>query len=298
MRLRTLSCVAIVSAISACGGKSATGSAGNTGNAGSVGSAGTAGTAESAGATNVGGDSSAGTPGAGKNSGGTPGRGDAGMGAGGSDADAGVGGGEMASCTDSLETVSTLTGFACPKTLCDAEAWATASCSLWSSVSAADVQRCPDLLAFTLTLDHGETQTCVYANPSTSMWFGAKLDGALLGAAVTAKDQRFCAGTADAISAGQQLSSSCSEPSLGKLCTRSSSAKGGAEPSNDDARPPAACPNAFSSSCEPCCPAAKPDCTDKPDGYPGYNCTPAPSGEEGASYCSCSCYAGDWQCLC
>lgn len=42
-----------------------------------------------------------------------------------------------------------------------------------------------------------------------------------------------------------------------------------------------------------CCPDPPPDCTSKPDGYPGYACVPPP-----ASFCSCSCQGGMWQCAC
>ncbi|HVW24923.1 MAG TPA: hypothetical protein VHC69_06105 [Polyangiaceae bacterium] len=42
-----------------------------------------------------------------------------------------------------------------------------------------------------------------------------------------------------------------------------------------------------------CCPVPPPDCTNKPDGYPGYGCTPAPR-----SFCSCTCEGGKWSCGC
>lgn len=216
----------------------------------------------------------------------------------GSSGDAGSSGGQAGSCMGSLEGVSKAARFACPPALCDATAWAMASCSLWVSVSAATGRACPGLSAFTLTLTDGETETCIYKHtPSGNDLSGPMLDGALVGVRVTANDQRFCAGAADAISAGQPLPSDCAEPQPGTLCDRAAASSSGSTPSNDDAAAPAACPDAFSSSCAPCCPALKPDCADKPDGYPGYSCTPAPT-SSGASFCSCGCSAGQWQCGC
>ena len=49
----------------------------------------------------------------------------------------------------------------------------------------------------------------------------------------------------------------------------------------------------------PCCPKIIPDCTDKPEGYPGPNrvwrCVQGPTTE---SYCSCQCLYGQWSCGC
>jgi hypothetical protein len=53
------------------------------------------------------------------------------------------------------------------------------------------------------------------------------------------------------------------------------------------------CFNAFDQMPEPCCPEATPDCTSKPDGYPGFACTPNPG-----SFCSCTCEQGGWLCGC
>ena len=44
---------------------------------------------------------------------------------------------------------------------------------------------------------------------------------------------------------------------------------------------------------QPCCPNTPPDCSDKPDFYPGYLCVPAPQ-----SYCGCACQSGRWECAC
>jgi len=60
-----------------------------------------------------------------------------------------------------------------------------------------------------------------------------------------------------------------------------------------------------------CCPdAVPPDCSTKPDGYPGYFCTPpcethpdagwscSQRGGVVGSYCECTCQGGSWQCGC
>ncbi len=43
----------------------------------------------------------------------------------------------------------------------------------------------------------------------------------------------------------------------------------------------------------PCCPDPVPDCSDKPDPYPGFFCTP-----RDAPYCSCNCQQHTWTCGC
>jgi hypothetical protein len=42
-----------------------------------------------------------------------------------------------------------------------------------------------------------------------------------------------------------------------------------------------------------CCAKTPPDCTNKPDGYPGFGCTPGKQ-----SFCSCNCSGGTWICGC
>jgi hypothetical protein len=42
-----------------------------------------------------------------------------------------------------------------------------------------------------------------------------------------------------------------------------------------------------------CCPDPAPDCTNEPDGYPGYFCI-----SRSNQYCSCSCSQHTWQCGC
>lgn len=54
------------------------------------------------------------------------------------------------------------------------------------------------------------------------------------------------------------------------------------------------CRNAFSGGDPtPCCPEGGFDCSDKPNGYPGYGCTPFDD-----SFCSCVCREGQQSCAC
>lgn len=54
------------------------------------------------------------------------------------------------------------------------------------------------------------------------------------------------------------------------------------------------CRNQFSGGAlTPCCAAGSLDCSGKPDGYPGFGCTPGDG-----SYCSCTCYGGAVVCGC
>ena len=67
----------------------------------------------------------------------------------------------------------------------------------------------------------------------------------------------------------------------------------GGVPSTGGAADGGLCMNSFSGMPEPCCPKTPPDCSTKPDGYPGYGCTPSPG-----SFCSCTCEGGQWLCGC
>jgi hypothetical protein len=55
----------------------------------------------------------------------------------------------------------------------------------------------------------------------------------------------------------------------------------------------ALCFNGFDHMQHPCCSKTAPDCSNKPDGYPGYGCTPSPG-----SFCACTCERGQWLCGC
>jgi len=65
-------------------------------------------------------------------------------------------------------------------------------------------------------------------------------------------------------------------------------------PCGPDAAHAPQCRNSFASGqLTPCCSTEMTDCTGKPDGWPGFGCTPG----EG-SFCSCTCSAGGWSCGC
>jgi hypothetical protein len=65
-------------------------------------------------------------------------------------------------------------------------------------------------------------------------------------------------------------------------------------PCGPDASHAPQCRNSFSGgSLTPCCPSGSLDCAGKPDGYPGFGCTPG-----NGSFCSCSCSMGMQVCGC
>ena len=110
----------------------------------------------------------------------------------------------------------------------------------------------------------------------------------LVGAQAWDDQAGFCGGAATQISGGQ-LSEHCTDQGESVLCDLEHPAQSPV----DDGTPPRACFDKLSNSCAPCCPATPPDCTGKPDGYPGYECSPAPN-----SFCSCSCRQEQWVCGC
>ncbi len=62
------------------------------------------------------------------------------------------------------------------------------------------------------------------------------------------------------------------------------------------------CPNFSSQDYTPCCPADPPDCTGKPNGYPGYICTPDCANYQDAgqscaqAWFACNCQNERWMC--
>jgi hypothetical protein len=104
----------------------------------------------------------------------------------------------------------------------------------------------------------------------------------------------FCDGTSTDIRAGEALTD-CPTPNL-EVCsgfdppTGGETGEGGAPPEI----PRAECYSDFDGGCGPCCPDTPPDCTGKPEGYPGYACT--------KGFCVCSCgggeWLGEWMCAC
>ena len=212
--------------------------------------------------------------------------------AGSASAGGGLAEGGASPCIGSLEAVSQALGSTCPSTLCEANVWAIVSCSSLPKVVGANAQYCDAFYALNIDIGASAHKTCVYTAPTDRL-----LDGMLVGAFATDTGHPFCDGASDTIRAGQQVPGACARGST--LCSPASSSNGqaGAPGGAGAGTPVEACVDAFSSSCAPCCPDTPPDCSDKPDGYPGYPCTPKPT-SAGASFCSCTCGAGEWQCGC
>lgn len=206
-------------------------------------------------------------------------------------------GASQVSCTGSLDAVNRALGPACPASLCEASAWAPASCSLRNGVQTTSGMFCADQLrGISFELADGVSKSCFYkanrrlgpatAGPNTA-------DGDLVGVVVTDTTSHFCDGSSNTISAGQSLLPDDCTAQL-RWCTRSEN-NGDAGASNLGApeEPIRACFNSFSNACEPCCSPTPVDCSDKPSGYPGYRCT-----VEDGSFCSCDCTRGEWLCGC
>jgi len=133
-----------------------------------------------------------------------------------------------------------------------------------------------------LTLDYGtHSKECYYAP------LGFPRLPTLVGAAAVDDTPTYCGGTSFRIEA--DTTGKCDDGTTAPeiVCD------GGSDDAPSSDIPPPACFNRFSNTCEPCCPTTEPECTGKPNGYPGYRCT-----VENNSYCSCACASGAWNCGC
>jgi len=115
-------------------------------------------------------------------------------------------------------------------------------------------------------------------------------DGDLVGVHQYSHTTAFCGGTSTDKFYGTELTD-CPAPDL-QPCAGESAGSGGdtGEGGAPPDVPPADCYSNFSGTCGPCCPNPTPDCSDKPNGYPGYSCF--------SGFCSCSCSDGEWSCAC
>ena len=192
-------------------------------------------------------------------------------------APAGAGG----ECMGTLDEASKAWGFSCPASFCDATS--TAACSaLPGGIARTSQMYCLEMNVITFDVSRTQGKSCYYGN-----------NGVLAGAAAWDSSKSYCHGTASRITS---LSlEGCENAQSTSICD-SANAGGSSGGGPTDAGP--LCFNLLNSSCTPCCPNTKPDCTGKPDGYPGYACTPSPSSAEGSAYCSCLCASGMWQCAC
>lgn len=119
----------------------------------------------------------------------------------------------------------------------------------------------------------------------------------LVGAEAWDDHAGFCDGTDSHVGAGAIPSGRCLSQSDATLCDLQNPAND--PPLNPDI-PARACFNGSSATCEPCCDDANdkhPDCSGKPQGYPGFECTPHMV-QNDVSYCFCSCDSEQWTCAC
>lgn len=192
-------------------------------------------------------------------------------------------------CTGPINTVSALWGFACPINICDVEAMASNCAGLPTSVTRLSIWKyfpvSYELVEFNFSGTHGKG--CLYAR------------GNLTAASGWDDVPTYCNGTSRTIVAGTYDTSWVSQVTPRTCEANGSSRDAGPDAPSQDAEagapvvPPATCFNLFSSTCQPCCPDPAPDCTGKPNGYPGYACTSMPD-----RFCSCQCYGGKWECGC
>ncbi len=269
---------------SACGGKAATSSAAS-GGAGSAPRVETGG-----GATEV--------PSAGAAAVGRAGSGTGGVSAVAS-ADDGGAGGEAGyfGCTEKLATVSKVLDLECPAEVCAGTVIASNCGALPDSVVRTSEAFCDHsglydrVLSLTFELSGGRRKACYYQRENYD-----KL-ALLVGAEAWDNTESFCAGTDTHVRVGT-APEACERARSTTLCDLQNPANGAPVDPNVA---PRGCFDGFSSSCEPCCDGTedkKVDCTGKPDGFPGYECTPHPDDHYGPSYCSCSCQSEGWECAC
>jgi len=203
-----------------------------------------------------------------------------------------IGSAGAGACVGSLSEVVAAEWGDCPLLLCDALV-AVEDCARVPAGALTQVAICGTLRS--ITVDYGtHGKTCYYP------WAG---DSKLVGAAAWDDTPRYCDGTSFRIVAGKIAGDCLNRNESATVCDHLSSsggAGGGGGLGSGGAVPnaaPATCQNAFSNSCEPCCPTEAPDCTGKPNGYPGYGhdygCTQSPN-----SYCSCGCLSEQWICGC
>jgi len=202
------------------------------------------------------------------------------------------GGAGAGTCDGDFDKVAAIWGD-CPPTLCAALASAESCNAIPQTGVTTRIETCDALTVITHDFStHGKA--CYYSNPGTIPGAISAQEPKLVGATAWDDVPTYCDRTSNSIKTGAQ----CSGASLSRiLCDGSSNADGAAGANGgEDTAPeagPRACFNLFSHSCEPCCPTQTPECTGKPDGYPGYRCTQAAN-----SYCSCACASEQWSCGC
>jgi len=208
-------------------------------------------------------------------------------------------------CTDELIVVAAIWDNPCPDSLCLATSRAAVTCSdPTSGVTDASIAQCGTLWVVSLTQSTQHGKTCYY---SDSEDVGSS--SPLVGAAAWDSNPSYCKHSSSRISAGLvpntcQVVATASLCSLGQGTSLGTGGAGGASDASGAGGDPTipnegvtTCHNNFSGMCEPCCPATPPDCSTKPDGYPGYSCTEGSTASP-SSFCSCRCWSGVWSCGC
>lgn len=193
-------------------------------------------------------------------------------------------------CELSLQEVSMFRP-TCPATYCEARALERTECA--SSYRWVTDSNCDDWREVRIVPGAPYIKSCVYhAN---------ELVGATL-----RNDTPPVTGCAAYAVVGGQWSPNCSQWTTATICnnwsTGSAGASGSAGAADIRQLPDANCYNHWAFDCAPCCAATPPDCSDKPDGYPGYKCTVAAGSSGGNSIsaydCDCDCRSGLWSCEC
>ena len=195
-------------------------------------------------------------------------------------------------CVGTLEQASQALGFSCPKALCAARVLA-ANCSALprGTVKTANhgCSGFSSFLSVSFEISATRRKVCYYSDSDSDSDSDSEpkmsQEPLLVGVEAWDGQARYCSGTSARISAGR-VQTECIGPIDLTACDlehpeQSQPQLGG---------PPLAC--FIINYCEVCCPEVPPDCSDKPDGYPGYECArPAPDNIN-----PCVCRARRWSC--
>jgi hypothetical protein len=203
-----------------------------------------------------------------------------------------------AGCTDRLVVVSKALDVECPAELCAGTLAALDCAALPSGVIRTSEASCDEneggfdrVRTLTFELSATRRKSCYYEMANYDAL------ALLVGAEAWDDQASFCGGTDPHESVGVIPTTHCDNPSVATLCDLQNPAND--PPVNPDI-PARGCFNGASSTCEPCCDDANdkhPDCTGKPNGYPGFECTPHMV-QGDITYCFCSCDGEQWNCAC
>jgi hypothetical protein len=191
-------------------------------------------------------------------------------------------------CQAELADVTDALGVKCPAELCAGTVLASACDTLPQGITHTSEASCDGdarMRVLTFALSPTRRKACYYVGATDSA------PALLVGATAWSDTPDFCDGSAAQVDAGQKPVG-CMYYNENTLCDLT-----GAEPSAPQAGPPRACYNNLGADCTPCCDAKPPSCVGKPQNYPGFDCTP-PATDDNGSYCYCSCDTEQWTCAC